>query len=155
MVDRSKCWKECQQRLVIFLNEDYLGRTDVDGLRIQISYHNPEVWQCVTSEFRCVRIMFELPGLPEAQCCPSQRFNIHESELLEARHYKAASAMILVLKQQYLTSRSCIVLKRKYSFTLTTKELISLCLSKSLSPKVTVKRLTVDLEEPNGRDAVD
>ncbi|KRX26017.1 hypothetical protein T07_1620 [Trichinella nelsoni] len=30
------------------------------SLRIQISYHNPEVWQCVTSEFRCVRIMLRL-----------------------------------------------------------------------------------------------
>ncbi|KRY22448.1 hypothetical protein T12_2180 [Trichinella patagoniensis] len=27
------------------------------SLRIQISYHNPEVMQCVTSEFRCVHIM--------------------------------------------------------------------------------------------------
>ncbi|XP_003377981.1 conserved hypothetical protein, partial [Trichinella spiralis] len=78
---------------------------------------------------------FELPGLPEVQCCLSQGFTTHESELLEARHCKAASAIILVLKQQYLTSRSLHL--------------------KSLSPKVTVKRLTVDLEEPNGRDAVD
>ncbi|KRZ97986.1 hypothetical protein T08_9200 [Trichinella sp. T8] len=28
------------------------------SLRNQIIYHSPEVWQCVTSEFRCVRIMF-------------------------------------------------------------------------------------------------
>ncbi|KRX36948.1 hypothetical protein T05_6638, partial [Trichinella murrelli] len=27
------------------------------SLRNQIIYHSPEVWQCVTSEFRCVRIM--------------------------------------------------------------------------------------------------
>ncbi|XP_003368225.1 hypothetical protein Tsp_14814 [Trichinella spiralis] len=67
------------------------------SLRIQISYHNPEVWQCVTSEFRCVRIMFELPGLPEAQCCPSQRFTTLKGDLLEANIYMAASPMILVL----------------------------------------------------------
>ncbi|KRY05491.1 hypothetical protein T01_934, partial [Trichinella spiralis] len=42
-------------------------------------------------------LKFELPGLPEAQCCPSQRFNTFKGDLLEARHYKAASAMILVL----------------------------------------------------------
>ncbi|XP_003377980.1 hypothetical protein Tsp_02176, partial [Trichinella spiralis] len=39
------------------------------------------------------RSVFELPGLPEAQCCPSQRFTTLQGELLEARHYKAASAM--------------------------------------------------------------
>ncbi|KRY24204.1 hypothetical protein T01_10531 [Trichinella spiralis] len=40
---------------------------------------------------------FELPGLPEVQCCPSQGFTTHESELLGARHCKAALATILVL----------------------------------------------------------
>ncbi|KRX72296.1 hypothetical protein T06_11489 [Trichinella sp. T6] len=73
----TKARRRATYRNVILLNEDYFGRTEVDGpqitflgcidivkkhfhlsLRNQIIYHSPEVWQCVTSEFRCVRIMF-------------------------------------------------------------------------------------------------